>query len=146
VWAKVHHTLVMADRERAGREASPSAAIIDSHHRQPDRQDGGSKGDSKGYDAGKKVHGRKRHIMTDTAGRLLAVDVHAADIQDRDGAKGVLKRSRRSFPFVETVFAPLADAMHRLPGNGTVPMPGASSLGQRIRPTSRSKLSDACPG
>jgi hypothetical protein len=38
-------------------------------------------------------------------GRLLAVEVHAADIQDRDGAKGVLKRSRRSFPFVETVFA-----------------------------------------
>jgi hypothetical protein len=43
--------------------------------------------------------------MTDTDGRLLTVEVHAADIQDRDGAKGVLKRSRRSFPFVETVFA-----------------------------------------
>jgi transposase len=43
--------------------------------------------------------------MTDTDGRLLAVEVHAADIQDRDGAKGVLKRSRHSFPFLETVFA-----------------------------------------
>jgi transposase len=43
--------------------------------------------------------------MTDTDGRLLAVDVHAADIQDRDGAKGVLKRSRARFPFMETVFA-----------------------------------------
>jgi hypothetical protein len=43
--------------------------------------------------------------MTDTDGRLLNVEVHAADIQDRDGAKGVLKRSRRSFPFVEIVFA-----------------------------------------
>jgi hypothetical protein len=43
--------------------------------------------------------------MTDTDGRLLAVEVHATDIQDRDSAKGVLKRSRRSFPFVETVFA-----------------------------------------
>jgi transposase len=43
--------------------------------------------------------------MTDTDGRLLTVEVHAADIQDRDGAKGVLKRSRRSFPFVEIVFA-----------------------------------------
>jgi hypothetical protein len=42
--------------------------------------------------------------MTDTDGRLLAVEVHAADIQDRDGAKGVLKRPRRSFPFMETVF------------------------------------------
>ena len=75
------------------------------HCRQPDRQDGGSKGGFKGYDAGKKIHGRKRHILTDTDGRLLAVEVHAADIQDRDGAKGVLKRSRRAFPFVETVFA-----------------------------------------
>lgn len=43
--------------------------------------------------------------MTDTDGRLLAVEVHAADIQDRDGAKGVLKRSRARFPFVERVFA-----------------------------------------
>lgn len=43
--------------------------------------------------------------MTDTGGRLLAVEVHAADIQDRDGAKGVLKRSRARFPFVEHVFA-----------------------------------------
>jgi hypothetical protein len=43
--------------------------------------------------------------MTDTDGCLLAVEVHAADIQDRNGAKGVLKRSRRSFPFVKTVFA-----------------------------------------
>lgn len=43
--------------------------------------------------------------MTDTDGRLLAVEVHAADIQDRDGAKGVQKRSRASFPFVETGFA-----------------------------------------
>ena len=88
------------------------------HHRQPDRQDGRSKRGFKGYDAGKKIHGRKRHILTDTDGRLLAVEVHAADIQDRDGAKGVLKRTRRSYPFVETVFAPLGDAMHRLPGNG----------------------------
>ena len=43
--------------------------------------------------------------MTDTDGRLLAVEVHAADVQDRDGAKGVLRLSRRAFPFVETVFA-----------------------------------------
>jgi transposase len=89
------------------------------HHRQPDRQDGRSKRGFKGYGEGrpwprwgrvsapngKKIHGRKRHILTDTDGRLLAVEVHAADIQDRDGAKGVLKRSRRSFPFVEIVFA-----------------------------------------
>jgi len=59
----------------------------------------------KEYDAGERIHDRKRHIMTDTDGRLLAVEVHAADVQDRDGAKGVLKLSRRAFPFVERVFA-----------------------------------------
>ena len=59
----------------------------------------------RGYDAGKKIHGRKRHILTDTDGRLLAAEVHAADMQDRDGAKGVLRRSRSRFPFVERVYA-----------------------------------------
>ena len=47
---------------------------------------------SRPYDAGKKISGRKRHILTDTDGRLLAVHVHGADIQDRDGGKGALKR------------------------------------------------------
>ena len=60
------------------------------------------------------MHGRKRHILTDTDGRLLAVEVHAADIQDRDGAKGVLKRSRARFPFVERVFADGGYAGHLL--------------------------------
>jgi hypothetical protein len=49
--------------------------------------------------------GRKRHILTDTDGRLLAVRVHAADVQDRDRAKLALKASRARFPFVQTVFA-----------------------------------------
>jgi hypothetical protein len=84
--------------------------------------------------------------MTDTDGRLLAVGVHAADIQDRDGAKGVLKRSRRSFPFVQTVFVPLGDAVHCLPGNGMAAAPDASSNGRRIRPTSRLRSSRACLG
>jgi transposase len=90
----------MADRERSGREASPTAAILDSQSIKTADQ----KGASKGYDAGKKVKGRKRHILTDTDGRLLAIEVHGADIQDRDGAKGVLKRSRARFPFVECVY------------------------------------------
>jgi transposase len=71
---------------------------------QPVRENGGSKRGSKGFDAGKKVKGRKRHILTDTDGRLLAIQVHGADIQDRDGAKGVLKRSRALFPFVEHAY------------------------------------------
>src|SRR5271168_4506943 len=79
------------------------------HHRQPERQ-GRSKGgknlDPQGFDAGKKVKGRKRHILVDTLGLLLSVIVHSADIQDRDGAALVLdNRTRRLFPFVERIYA-----------------------------------------
>src|SRR3954454_20458364 len=63
------------------------------------------KGGSKGYDAGKKINGRKRHILTDTDGRLLTVKVHSAGIQDRDGGKTVLKASRARYPFVTRAFA-----------------------------------------
>ena len=59
-----------------------------------------------GYDAGKKVTGRKRHILVDTLGLLLTIVVHAADVQDRDGARLVLdRRTRRRFPFIERIFA-----------------------------------------
>jgi len=57
-----------------------------------------------GFDAAKKIKGRKRHILTDTDGRLLTIQVHGADIQDRDVAKGVLKRSRALFPFVALAY------------------------------------------
>jgi len=74
-------------------------------HRQPVGQNGRSKGGSRGYDAGKKIAGRKRHILTDTDGRLLDVQVHAGNVQDRDGAKPLLRASRGLWTFVETVFA-----------------------------------------
>jgi transposase len=62
--------------------------------------------DPQGYDAGKKVTGRKRHILVDTLGLLLSVAVHPADIQDRDGAAFVLNASTRAlFPFIERIFA-----------------------------------------
>ncbi|MGF7149902.1 transposase [Sphingomonas zeicaulis] len=64
-----------------------------------------SKGGDKGYDAGKKITGRKRHILTDTDGRLLTVRVHAADFQDRDGGKLPLKGSQQRYPFFTRVFA-----------------------------------------
>ena len=47
--------------------------------------------------------GRKRHILTDTLGLLLAVSVHPASIQDRDGAEALLREARRSFPFIERI-------------------------------------------
>ncbi len=61
--------------------------------------------DSRGYDAGKRVNGRKRHVVTDTLGLLLVVMVTAANVQDRDGGKRVLDRLRITMPSVVTVFA-----------------------------------------
>jgi transposase len=61
--------------------------------------------DPSGYDAGKKIKGRKRHILVDTMGLLLSVVVHPADVQDRDGAFQLLRRARRLFPFIEGIFA-----------------------------------------
>lgn len=78
-------------------------------HRQPERQGISKRGknlDPQGFDAGKKVKGRKRHILVDTLGLLLNVAVHAASIQDRDGARLVLdQRTRALFPFIERVYA-----------------------------------------
>ena len=101
---RLHHTLYVATREQEGREASPTAAIIDSQSAKAASR--GSTLDPQGFDAGKKVTGRKRHILVDTLGLLLNVVVHPADVQDRDGARLVLdRRTRRLFPFVERIFA-----------------------------------------
>ena len=67
-------------------------------------------GGVRGYDAGKKIKGRKRHIVTDTLGLLVGLIVHAADIQDRDGAPEVLKSIRHRFPRLRHLFADAAYA------------------------------------
>jgi transposase len=96
----INHLLVMADRERVGREASPTAAVLDSQSVKTTESGG-----PRGYDAGKKVKGRKRQVMVDTDGRGLILEPQPADIQDRDGACVVLRLSRRAFPFIAKAFA-----------------------------------------
>jgi putative transposase len=117
LWQTINHVLVMATRDLEGREASPTAGVIDSQSVKTTESGG-----PRGYDAGKKTKGRKRHIITDTLGLMLFVLVHTADIQDRDGAPELLKAIRYRFPWLRHVFADggyAGEKLHNaLRGNG----------------------------
>ena len=96
----LHDVALMLDRERVGREASPSAGILDSQSvKAPTAPHGG------GYDAAKQVKGRKRHIVVDTDGRLLLVNLTPADVQDAAGAEQIIAAVRRRWPWLNHLFA-----------------------------------------
>src|SRR5215475_608461 len=109
VWSRINHVLVIIVRERTGREANPSAGVIDSQSVKTTEAAG-----PRGYDAAKKVKGRKRHILTDTGGLLVAAQVHPADVQDRDGAVPLLASVRTLFLWLRHVFADSAYAAEKL--------------------------------
>jgi len=95
----IHDVALMIDRERAGREASPSAGIIDSQSiKAPSARE-------RGFDANKKVVGRKRHIAVDTDGRLLMVNLTTADISDSAGAQTIIAAIRKRWPWLKHLFA-----------------------------------------
>lgn len=98
--AKVRNQLRAGDTRR--RRPEPTAGVIDSQSLRAADTVGA---DSRGFDAGKKVNGRKRHIVTDTLGMLLVVTVTAASVQDRDGGEQLLGRLRHGLPGVGHVFA-----------------------------------------
>ncbi|MDP7534157.1 MAG: IS5 family transposase [SAR202 cluster bacterium] len=95
----IHDIALMMDRERAGREASPTGGVLDSQSvKAPAAKE-------RGFDGGKKITGRKRHIAVDTDGRLLMVNLTPADISDSAGAQTILDAIRKRWPWLKHLFA-----------------------------------------
>jgi putative transposase len=107
LWRRINRALVERARRAVGRKPSPSAGIIDSQTVKTTESGG-----PRGFDPAKRMKGRKRHLVTDTEGSLLVVQVHPADIQDNHGAVPLLKAARRAFSRLRHIFA---DRVYRGP-------------------------------
>ena len=102
LWAKINRKMREQIRQREGREATPSAAIVDAQSVKTTLVKG-----KRGFDAGKRVNGRKRHIIVDTLGLLLLVLVTTGDVQDKPGAKLLLTQLKQqlSLPRLQLIWA-----------------------------------------
>jgi putative transposase len=99
-WQRIHHLITKRYREEIGRKKTPSAGVIDSQSVKS-----ANTARQVGYDAGKKIKGRKRHILVDTQGIPQKVKVHRADIQDRDGARLLLEDAKPELPRMKHIWA-----------------------------------------
>ena len=99
-WERLNTILREEVRHSEGREKTPSAAIIDSQSVKVSAVSG-----ERGYDAGKQVNGRKRHLIVDTIGLVMCVIVTAASVQDRDGARQIFETIRHHFPRLKLIWA-----------------------------------------
>jgi transposase len=99
LWEQVVSVLVCAAREAEDRQAAPTAVIVDSQSVKTTEAGG-----PRGFDAGKKIKGRKRHIAVDTLGLPIECQVTAADVQDRDALAPVLAAVHRKSPWVTMSF------------------------------------------
>jgi putative transposase len=100
IWQTTHDVLVLMLRLHAGKQTNPTAGIIDSQSVKVADQAG-----PRGFDAGKKINGRKRHVLVDTLGLILAVVVTPASVQDRDGARLLLGFLQHCFSRLRVIWA-----------------------------------------
>jgi len=110
LWQKIHDALHGRVRVHSGRQVRPTAGIIDTQSVKTTEAGG-----PRGFDSGKKVNGRKRHLIVDTLGLVIALVVHPASIQDYDGAEEVVKKAKERFPRLKLLWADSRYGCNKLP-------------------------------